>query len=52
MEDVDKDLTILIISQDNRLQVSSSSRKMDDFNNDSSYIKSNDSSYDCGAKQN
>jgi hypothetical protein len=35
--------TKLVISIDNGPQVSSTSHKMDDLNNDSSYIKSNDS---------
>jgi hypothetical protein len=43
MEDLNKDSTELIISQDNIPQVSSTSHKMDDLNNDSTYIKSNDS---------
>jgi hypothetical protein len=35
--------TKLVVSQDNRPQVSSTSCKMEDLNNDSSYIKSNNS---------
>jgi hypothetical protein len=39
MEDLNQDSIELVISQDNKLQVSSTSLKMDDLNIDSSYIK-------------
>jgi hypothetical protein len=39
MENLNQDSIELVISQDNKLQVSSTSLKMDDLNIDSSYIK-------------